>query len=1000
VSEISSRKSFLGQFVVFALLLFVVSAVLLLTGLWRDAARALGFSNPDTTVELPPLRPTVTEARRKLAEGDLPAASRIARDLLADKPKSPEVLLIAGEAATKQKRLDDALRYYDAVPADRSAEFVTALWSAGSILLHSGQLSNAELKFRKILEMEPSNLIAHRNLAFLHCSTGRRFESIPHLFALLKSGTATIEDLMFLGNPVHTIDNSEFLKFAREINPNDPLPAIGLASVALYHSKKEEARELLKTATANRSELPEAQALLGRLIFELNDAEAIEKWSRSIGPAAEQHPEVWFVRGVWAEEHGDAESAIRCYWETTRRHPDHARANYRLGQLLVRQGKLDWAQIFSERAQKQEELNNALGPMYIQGPELTRMARAAKLTEELGRIWEAWGWNRSILATFSNDEHAQQNVARLEKEIEKNPPRVIAYMDATLRSGLSNYPLPSGVLAERVRPEKQHPATKAGPFRFADVASQVGINFQYVNGDDPKEPGTPIYQQLGGGIVASDFDRDGWPDLYLSQGSHWPPDEMQTEFTDRLFRSQGQNKNAFTDVTQQAGLGDTRYSQGATAGDVNNDGFPDLYVANIGGNRLYCNQGDGTFIECEIESNQRPDWTTSCMIADVNGDTLPDIFDVNYLDGRAPFETVCRGGKSCTPNHFVGQQDQLYLSRGDGLFTRVSDEAGIVAPDGKGLGIVAADFDGTGRLALFIANDTTANHFYVPQTERGADKYQLANQALLAGLAFDRDGRAQACMGIGADDSDHDGQLDLYITNFYNESNTLYKQVGPDLFIDATRESNLRESSLKMLGFGTQFLDADLDGHPDLVLTNGHVDDYTDTGAAYKMPPQFHRNEGNGRFDEIPGNSLGQYFEGTYLGRSLAKLDFNRDGRADFAVVHLDAPFALLANETQTANHFLTLNLSGVQCDRDAIGTKVTVETEAGKTGVQVRQLTAGDGYQASNQRALILGLGNANVIKSLTVRWPHGVEQTFHDVPVDREVLLVEGRSELVELP
>jgi hypothetical protein len=273
----------------------------------------------------------------------------------------------------------------------------------------------------------------------------------------------------------------------------------------------------------------------------------------------------------------------------------------------------------------------------------------------------------------------------------------------------------------------------------------------------------------------------------------------------------------------------------------------------------------------------------------------------------------------------------------------------------------------------------------------------MREQALLAGLAFNRDGLAQACMGIGFDDADNDGRWDLFVTNFYNEANTLYRQVGPQLFLDDTRAAQLRAPSLNRLGFGTQFLDADLDGNPDLIVTNGHVDDYRDTGAPYKMPPQFYRNRGGGRFDDLPAAELGDYFRGEYLGRALAKTDFNRDGRPDIAVLHLDAPLALLANETSTTGHFLALHLAGRNCDRDAIGARVTIETDA---GTWHKQLTAGDGYQVSNQRVLHAGLAAADMIRRLTVRWPHGAVQHFDQVPADRQWLAIEGRAELVELP
>jgi hypothetical protein len=314
-----------------------------------------------------------------------------------------------------------------------------------------------------------------------------------------------------------------------------------------------------------------------------------------------------------------------------------------------------------------------------------------------------------------------------------------------------------------------------------------------------------------------------------------------------------------------------------------------------------------------------------------------------------------------------------------------------VLPDGKGLGIVAADFDGAGRLNLFVANDAAANFYFVNQTAAPGEDISLSNRALITGLAYSGEGLPQACMGVAADDADGDEQLDLFVTNFYDQSNTLYLRQPGDLFVDATREANLRTPSFHLLGFGTQFLDGDLDGWPDLVITNGHVLDHSHKGIPYAMRPQYMRNRGSGRFEEISASSLGAFFQREFLGRGLARLDWNRDGREDFVVSHINAPAALVTNQTVGAGHFLAVQLRGVTSNRDAIGATVRLQV-AGR--VLCRQLTAGDGYQASNQRQLIFGLGDGQQIGALTVRWPSGIEQTFEGLAADREILLVEGNA------
>ncbi|MBW3543639.1 MAG: CRTAC1 family protein, partial [Planctomycetes bacterium] len=481
---------------------------------------------------------------------------------------------------------------------------------------------------------------------------------------------------------------------------------------------------------------------------------------------------------------------------------------------------------------------------------------------------------------------------------------------------------------------------------------------------------------------------------------------------DRLFRNLGNGR--FEDVTLAATIIEDRFSQGATVGDFDSDGFPDLYVANIGGNRLFRNNGDGTFSDVTERTATAGDrWTTSCLMADLNGDALPEIYAVNYLSGEDVFTRVCndRGGSGiCMPQHFPAAQDQLYLNLGDGRFEDITERAGIAVPDGKGLGIVAADFLGRGRLDLFIANDAVPNFFFENQTSgprpstldsRPSSGPQLSTlnprpstplfseQALLKGVALNRGGQAEACMGVAAGDADGDGRIDLFVTNFHLESNTLYLQREGGWFDDATRDAGLRQPSLSLLGFGTQFLDADLDGRLDLIVTNGHIDDFTSDGTAYRMPPQFFRGLGGGRFQELPADSLGPYFAERYLGRGLARLDWNRDGREDVVVSHLDAPAALLTNETQPAGHFLVIRLVGVESNRDAIGATVTVRTA---DAVETGQLTAGDGYLASNQRQLVFGLRTAQRVEEMLVRWPSGREERFVDLAVDAELIAVEG--------
>jgi ASPIC/UnbV protein/VCBS repeat protein len=265
------------------------------------------------------------------------------------------------------------------------------------------------------------------------------------------------------------------------------------------------------------------------------------------------------------------------------------------------------------------------------------------------------------------------------------------------------------------------------------------------------------------------------------------------------------------------------------------------------------------------------------------------------------------------------------------------------------------------------------------------------------GLAYDAEGKSQACMGVAAGDANGDGKLDLFVTNFYEESNTLYLQSSDGMFIDGIAASGLQAPSFPMVGFGTQFIDGELDGYPDLVVTNGHVDDFTHLQIPYKMRPQYFRGKGNGKFVEIPAADLGAFFQGEYLGRGLARIDWNRDGREDVVISHLAAPVALLENSTPETGHFLAIQLRGVTSARDAIGAEVML-VAGGRRRFQ--WLTAGDGYMASNERQLIFGLGAEERVEQLHIRWPSGLRQEFADLAANQALIFIEGSSRPMPLP
>jgi hypothetical protein len=473
----------------------------------------------------------------------------------------------------------------------------------------------------------------------------------------------------------------------------------------------------------------------------------------------------------------------------------------------------------------------------------------------------------------------------------------------------------------------------------------------------------------------------------------WPPGSNSIDHADALFRNLGGTR--FADVSRMTGVRDSGFGQGVAVGDLDADGFVDLYVANIGGNRLLRNNGDGTFSDATHAAGLAGDeWTTSCAMADLDGDALPDLYAVNYVMGNDVFDRVCGDGATprlCMPYDFEAQPDRVWTNRGDGTFGDASSMLLADHPPGKGLGIAIWNATGNGRPNILIANDTTPNAFFESEdSSRSHTRYE--DRGIASGLALNADGKATGSMGIALGDVNDDGRLDVFITNFLAEANTYYACSAAGFYEDRTREVELQNPSFNVLGFGTQFLDADLDGRLELFVANGHIDDLRDIDRPYEMPAQVFRWDGR-QFRESPADELGPYFNEKWLGRSAARIDWNRDGRGDLLVGHLAKPSALLTNTTASPSRFLQLSLVGVESNRDAIGAIVTAKF----AGLEKTfQITAGDGYQSSNERSITIGTGDAALMDELVIRWPSGLAQRIENLPTGRYLKIVEDRSPL----
>ncbi|MBI3463844.1 MAG: CRTAC1 family protein [Planctomycetes bacterium] len=488
---------------------------------------------------------------------------------------------------------------------------------------------------------------------------------------------------------------------------------------------------------------------------------------------------------------------------------------------------------------------------------------------------------------------------------------------------------------------------------FDDVAAAFGVNFTYYDGAAGY---FYIVETTGGGMGVLDYDHDGNPDVYLVNGSRLPVDPTDRTQRSRLFRNRGEL--GFEDVTEPAGVDLVSYGQGATVGDYDNDGFEDLFVTGFGRTVLYHNNGDGTFTELTLVAGLATQfWSTSAAFADVDQDGALDLYVCTYGEVSLQNPLFCeRGGQRvhCLPRRYPAQPDLLFHNQGDGTFAERSAQAGVVDENGRGLGVVIADFTSDDRPDIFVANDTSENFLFV-----GQGGLRFEDRALSLGVALTGEGSTMSGMGVACGDYDRNGFLDLFVTNFYG------------------------------LGWGTVFIDADLDGFPDLFVANGHVSDLRHERIPYKMRQQFYRNAGNGKFEDV-SESAGPYFRQLQLGRGVAWADINNDGLPDLVVSHIVDPVTLLLNQTREHGHWIGLRLVGTRSNRNGLNAKVLITVEG---AVRSYELVAGGGYLSSSDLRLLVGLGQVDHLDQVVVRWPSGQEDNLYSLAVDRYHVLREAR-------
>ena len=541
-------------------------------------------------------------------------------------------------------------------------------------------------------------------------------------------------------------------------------------------------------------------------------------------------------------------------------------------------------------------------------------------------------------------------------------------------------------------------APPAPAVRFVDIGRKSGIDVRLTHGGAVTKK--YVFESTGSGVALIDYDRDGYPDIFLVNGSSLESSAAGSAPTNHLFHNN--RDGTFSDMTARAGLESSGWGQGVCVGDFDNDGFDDLFVTYYGRqNILYRNEGDGTFRDVTATaglSDLPRNWSTGCAFVDYDRDGRLDLFVASYVDFNPATAGLPGSGPNCLskgvavfcgPRGLPAAHSHLYRNQGNGRFTDVSAAAGITtAHECYGLGVLTGDFQNRGWPDIYVACDTTPSLFFSNNRD-GTFK----ERGVEAGLAYDEDGREQAGMGVSAADYDGDGWLDIFKTNFENDVPDLYRNEGDGSFGFRTFDARLG-FNLTYLGWGGGFFDYDNDGWPDIFIANGHVypelENHNHRESPYRQRNLLYHNSGDGRFEDVtaiagPGLDLRR------SGRGVAFGDLDNDGKLDVLINNQNDPPTLLHNESQNQNHWISVRTVGTKSNRDGIGARVTVVT-GGRS--QIQEVRSGGSYLSQSDLRVHFGLGSAAKVDRIEVRWPSGNVDKIENASADRFLTVEEGHD------
>ncbi len=938
-------------------------------------------------------------------------ASALATELLIRHPGDSRVLFLLARVQHFSGNDLDAVETLQEIDLSDPDFGLSSRAQAAGWLAQRGMPIEAKRLYEEAMSAYPNNELLLHTAAKFYNSVGWRYRANDILVDLLGRALATEREL----RAMHDVTNSFAATQHSHAAPFDGVQGPLSAALGCIHRREPDAAiaeiQRLDSVDGFQND-PLACSILAAAHAERQDYEQMAIAIRRGGPRVDQFPLYWRALGDFHRQEGRVEFGLDCYVQALRLDSTSEIVHERLMAVLLQSDRPAEAVQFDNRRELLASAGQclaAIGPG--QPDDAEALSDLVGDLESAGYPLQAARW--AEIALQRHPQMADPAVVRTHIQRLRSIPE--DDIDERQFCGLTQplTQLPEAVervgqLEQAVLETPNSSMTRLAPLdqpaALVDLTDRWQLNHQYRPAAVTKERNFQIYEALGGGIAALDFNLDGRLDLYTAQAGGTPPDGP-SQWSDQLWIQRDEKYQA---VTEAAGVAEDRYTAGVTSGDLNADGWPDLLIGNLGSNRILINQGDGTFIDQTHRygwSDEADDYTMGLAIADVDRDAVADIVEVNYVNDPSMYQPVRIGPDGVFtvlqgPLMFDSNPDCIWHQSDDGILSRrqLGDHHGnraafqVNALDESarpGLGLIVTDIDQRPGIEMFIANDARPNQLWVSREDAWVDV------ATISGTSVSGRGEASACMGVALDDFDLSGREDLLITNWYDEWNNLFSQTAPLQFVDIAPRVGLDQLSQRTVGFGCQSLDYNNDGWPDVLIVNGHVDDMEVRGTRFRMPPQLLVNRG-GTFElarhQTTTEATAAYWQGDHVGRCLIKGDVDRDGRVDAVVADLLEPVRLLLNETPTDGHWIQLETVGVTCDRNAIGAVVTVRQGENQW---TRSVATGDGYQGRNEAALHFGLGPADSDAEVEIHWPDGMTQTFDRVPCDKRSLLIQGQND-----